>query len=274
MNAAEAYRARVDAVNEQEARLVGERYSSNTWDRLASVFRFDPRRKLDRNLEAVAAYIEPGDTIVDVGGGAGRVGLPLALRCKELINVEPSPGMGEQFKASAEEAGIKNARLVTADWLDDHGVEGDVTLVFNVTYFVPDIARFVEKLVAASRRRVVISVWSVPPPAQNAKLFRIIHEEDRQFVPGHRELLSVLWEMGIPPDVRVLPDAWSWRMPVPPTRDEAIAAWIDSVGAKDKELAGRRIAAHFDTLFTNSGDGYRPTWRPDPREMLITWATG
>ncbi len=43
--------------------------------------------------EVIASYVRPDDVVVDVGGGAGRVCLPLALQCKEVLNIEPSPGM-------------------------------------------------------------------------------------------------------------------------------------------------------------------------------------
>jgi precorrin-6B methylase 2 len=72
----------------------------------------DPRRPLDPNLEIIASYIQPDDVIVDVGGGAGRISLPLALRCREGINVEPSIATGAGFRANADQAGISNARVV------------------------------------------------------------------------------------------------------------------------------------------------------------------
>ncbi len=59
---------------------------------------------------------------------------------------------------SAAEAGITNARSVRADWLEAEGIQGDVAITSNVTYFVRDIVRFVENLGAASRRRVMITV--------------------------------------------------------------------------------------------------------------------
>ncbi len=38
-------------------------------------------------MEAITSYVQPEDTVIDVGGGAGRVSLPLALCCQEVINV-------------------------------------------------------------------------------------------------------------------------------------------------------------------------------------------
>ena len=69
-------------------------------------FRADPHRTLDAHLAVLASYIRPEDVLLDVGGGAGRIALPLALRCREVITVDASPGMGVEFAAAAAEAGI------------------------------------------------------------------------------------------------------------------------------------------------------------------------
>ena len=63
------------------------------------------RRKPDANLLAVMDYVKPEHVVLDVGGGAGRYSLPLALQCREVLNVEPATGMGAAFEASAKERG-------------------------------------------------------------------------------------------------------------------------------------------------------------------------
>ena len=104
-SAAEDYAALLDAVDEQQLRLFGPR-SADIWTgQSAAQFRFDPHRDLDRNLAALASYVGPDDVVVDIGGGAGRVSLPLALRCREVVTVEPSAGMAAEYEGSRQEAG-------------------------------------------------------------------------------------------------------------------------------------------------------------------------
>ena len=274
--AAERYAAMLDAVDEQQARLFGPRPADIWTGQSAAQFRFDPHRELDPNLAVLASYVLPDDVVVDVGGGAGRVSLPLAVRCREVLTVEPSEGMASEYEGSLEEGAITNARLVRTSWMDDHGITGDVTLTCDVTYFVRDIVPFVEKMQAAARRRVMIKVWSEPPPNRSAELFRRVYGEPLSPKPGHRELLPVLWHMGILPDVRVLPDPTWWEDWHHPTREEALDSVIfghwSSEGIQDS--ARRIFDEQFDDLFVRDGDGYRAIWRQPMRELLITWETG
>ena len=253
MRSYETYTAQIDAVSAQNYRMYGPAPTGDAWaGSAARQFRFDPRRDPDRNLAFIASYGRPDDVFVDVGGGAGRVCLPLALSCREAINVEPSPGMAAEFQSLAQEA-------FTAD----------------VTYFIRDIAGFISRLAAVANRRVMITVWSEPPPNRRGKLFRLIYGEEQEVLPGHRQLLPVLWDMGILPDVRVMPESPWWETQSPLTRDAAIQMILEDrvVKPADHDRARPLIESHFNELFASTQGGFVPLWRSDMHEMLITWET-
>lgn len=255
----------------------GAGFGVGQWDRAAARFRADPRRELSEDAAEIASYVQPNDVFLDVGGGAGRYSLPIALRCKEAICVDPSPGMGREFTASATEAGIKNARFVESDWLQaPRELVGDVTLAAHVTYFVPDIRRFVEKLVAQTRRRVIIAIGSVPPPNQGADLYQMVEREQLAKVPDQRELLPVLWDLGILPEVRIAGTAESTGMGPRsyPTRQEAIAQLVRGAAGENVLLAERTrgiVESRFGELFKASASGGFERATPTPRLLLITW---
>jgi hypothetical protein len=247
----------------------------DTWGAIASRFRADPRRELDPFLEKLASFLRPGDVLVDVGGGAGRNSLPMASRCREVINVEPSPGMLAEYRASADEAGITNASSIQRNWIDSEGVVGDVLLAAHVTYFVPQIEPFIEKMESACRRRIIIDVLTVPPPNQSADFFRLLYGEEQSLVPGPDQLLAVLEEMGIRPDVIEIGAATA-RRPLPATPEEAInnEIGIGWTAPTDVDRARRLFAERFDELFVETPSGFARRGAEGIGELMITWEPG
>ena len=277
------YAARIDAVIAQRDRLRGGARDGDRWVGAAiESFRGDPHRSLDPNLEVLASYLQPNDVLVDIGGGAGRISLPLALRCREVVNVDPSDGMAAAFRDSAAQAGITNARVVAGEWPEVEGVTGDIAVIANVTYFVREIVPFVRRLQESIARRVMITVWTTPPPSRNAPLFHLVYGEEEAPVPGHRELLAVLWELDILPDLLVLPGTRGGDRRAP-TREAAIdnavrslarEQWaLGSLPASWEAKAREAIDSHFDDLFEHSSNGFRPRWPKPANEVLITWET-
>jgi SAM-dependent methyltransferase len=282
--AADRYAARVDAVLTQRTRLRGPQPPGDLFADLPGdhpLIKADPRRPLDPNLEIIASYLEPDDVIVDAGGGAGRVSLPLALRCREVVNVEPSVAMAAGFRANAAQAGITNARVIEGDWLATDPPVGTLVLVNHVAYLTRDIVPFIEKLERLGRRRILITVNNPPPPSWQRVLFQLVHGEEEVVVPGHAELVNVLWELAILPDIRVLPLPSTGPIIPAPTRETAIAGAITRFRGDqwsfwplrtDLEQRLRSILeARFDELFSAGDDGFRPRWITPGHEILITW---
>ena len=273
MSAATDYANFQDAAATQYSRIFGPQPTRDPWGAMAQLFRLDPRRDLDASLQVIASYLRPNDVFIDVGGGAGRVCLPLSECCREVVMVEPSPGMGAEFDASHREAGIGNARRVQAEWMDAADIAGDVVFAGCVTYFVRDIVPFVEKLAASARRRVMITLWSEPPACSAGPLFQLVYGETQAPLPGFRHLMSVLWEMDILPDLLVLPDAPWWENENRDSREDALEWALEGswFRPEDRERASGILEENFDKLFIHGPNGFRPSWKRSLREVLITW---
>jgi ubiquinone/menaquinone biosynthesis C-methylase UbiE len=82
---------------------------------VSSLFRVDPRRTDDKQLAVLVGLSRAGETWLDIGAGAGRFALPLALRVTEdgrpgeVIALDPSTGM---LAALREEAATRSPRSV------------------------------------------------------------------------------------------------------------------------------------------------------------------
>ncbi len=270
MNAAEHYNEMVRARQRQQARLATP-FDESYWERYAHTYRFDPHRAPEPQLAAALRYLRPEDDILEIGGGAGRIGLPMALQARSLTNVEPSPAMREQFAIAVAEHGISNAAAVASSWPTADSLSADVVLTVDVTYFIADIEAFIRAMHEAARRRVMILTWTVAPPNVNGQLFQTAFAEAQSPSPGFRELLAVLWETGIIPDVQVLDQPFTWPEHLPTTEVEAVQFAIEELAFFGHPQAEARIRSRLDSLYEHA-DTYRPAWRTHSDAMLITWA--
>jgi len=272
MNAAERYNAMVKARQDQQTRLTTP-YGESYWQRYAPTYRFDPQRTPEPQLAAALRYIEPDDDIIEIGGGAGRIGLPMALRAKSLRNVEPSMAMREQFDIATTEHRVSNATSIASTWPLGKEISADVALTVDVTYFITDIEAFIRAMHESAKRRVLILTWTVAPPNINAELFQVAFGEEQAPVPGFRELLPVIWELGIVPDVQVVDQPFTWPERLPTTEAEAVTFALEELSAFDQPQAAENIRQQLGSLYRQE-DRYIPAWRTQAAGMLITWATG
>lgn len=271
-SAAERYAAVHDAAL-AAGRFADHRRRADHWAELAELFRLDPHRQWDKNLESIAGYLRPEDVVLDVGGGAGRVSLPLAGQVREVVLVEPSESMRGQFVASRDEAGIANAR-VSPEWWMESPETGDVAITSDVVYFVRDIERFVAKLHNSASRRVIICIWRPTPGDMDNELRRVLFDEHPSPWPGLPELAAVLWEMGLLPDIRIIDQA-PWWIPEAAGRlsEQETVELAMSRLERDDEPTRRQIEANFGRLFEPGPNGMSPRWLSRAREVMITWRT-
>lgn len=205
LTAAERWNDRVRRHNEQTHRARGATPEhTDMWSTLAGNFRADPRRTNDTVVNFLTQFTGPLKTVLDVGGGAGRYALPLALQCKGVTVVEPSPSMTGALKDAARDAAIENVSAVAALWEDSDVEPADIVLCANVVYGIADIAPFVARLNDRARELVAVVAYMDAPLTMLSPLWEAVHGEERVNLPAAPELLPVLWELGIFPNLQML----------------------------------------------------------------------
>jgi len=201
-SAIQAWKERTEAHNAQTERARGDRAEhADVWSTLASGFRADPHRANDPVVNFLLQFTGPDKTVLDVGGGAGRYALPLALRSRQVTVVEPSPSMTDALDVACREAGIDNVIAIRARWEDAQVEPADMVLCANVVYGVADIEPFVRKLNEKARETVAIVAYMDAPMSMMSPLWEAVHGEKRIDPPAFLELLPALWEMGIFPNL-------------------------------------------------------------------------
>ncbi len=229
MNAVERWRQMVLREHEQSDSMRPEPRPDDHWTPYARQFKADPHRTDDPLLDYLAEQTGPEDTLIDVGAGGGRLALPLALRCRLVVAVEPSPSMCAVLRETAEEYGVGNVEVVEADWLSAEVEPGDVALCSHVLYVVQEIEAFVRKLEASVRKRVLVVLYRAAPQSQTYPLWEQVHGTPRLALPSLPQFEEVLAELGI--------DAAIDRLPEQPPRG------FDSVEDAVAQLTSRMYVA-------------------------------
>ncbi len=195
---------RVIANREQAERVREEPDEGDHYRPLAAAFRADPRRSGDAALEALLAVAAADDTWLDVGAGAGRFSLPLALRVQRVIAVEPSTAMRAELAGLQIEHGIFNIDVRDQRWpSNDPSLTGiaDVGLISHVGYDIEPIGAFLDTLERASRRECAALMFDRSPGSLFWQVWPAVHGEAQAHLPGASEFIRLLRARGAEPDV-------------------------------------------------------------------------
>jgi CTP:molybdopterin cytidylyltransferase MocA/precorrin-6B methylase 2 len=274
-----AWAAQVRANREQVDRIRevgdGDFYATTT-----GLFQADPRRPdaEDATLAALRGLVEPGETWLDIGAGAGRYAMPLALAvgpAGQVIAVETSAAMLGALRDGLVRHDIGNVRIVEGRWPLGEGVlpvpAADVALIAHVGYDIEGIGPFIDAM-EASARRLCVAVMMERTPASVAEPFwPPVHGEERIPLPALPAFVDVLGARGRAPEVRMVERGDRSF----PDRDGVIGflrrqTWVAVDGGKD-----RRLQAMLDERLVPRPDGtvgLRDV--PDLAIGLITWEPG
>ena len=267
MSAVETWGEMVRVEHEQSDRMRGVRPADH-WRQYARQFKADPRRTGDLLLERLRSRLLPGDALLDVGAGGGRLALPLALSCRSVTAVEPSPSMCAVLRETAGESGI-GVNVVESDWLSAEVEPADVTLCSHVMYVVEDIEPFIRKLERHSRRLALAVMFRSAPQSQLYGLWEQVHGEPRRALPSLPQFRNVLDELGIACQVEELPGERPFGFASEEEAKEIIAHRLYVAPGSQAEA---RLARALDGSLAEEDDG---VWRiKDSRPLqpcIVSW---
>ncbi|MBE9505890.1 MAG: methyltransferase domain-containing protein [Chloroflexi bacterium] len=172
-------------------------------------------QRLSRNgypgvlLERVMALVRQGDSVLDVGAGAGTYALPLARVACHVTAVEPSPVQAGRLAAGVREEGLSNLSILPHCWEElDPAEIGVHDLVLAAHCFqMHDIRAALSKMCRVTRRSLIL-----------------IHAADNDLTdtlrtvlgvepgPNYIYLYNTLCQMGFCPDVDIV--TRTYRVPL------------------------------------------------------------
>ncbi len=203
MTATERWTEMVRAEHAQSDSMLKEEPPADSWSNSAQQFKADPRRTDNALVNHLRRVIAPGQTVLDVGAGGGRLALPLALDAQTVVAVEPSASMCRALREAAAEFNVENIEVVESGWLDAKVSPADVAICSNVLYVIQDIKAFVRKL-EEHASEVLVIMFQGPPQSQFYPLWQRVHGVPRLPLPSLPEFLEVLEQLGVNPSVDVV----------------------------------------------------------------------
>lgn len=264
---------RVRANREQAERFMEVR-PGDFYAPVTAHFVADPRRTFEPALDVLRASVGRDETWLDIGAGAGRYALPIALLAREVIAVEPSASMRNALRTGLAEHGIGNVRIVPGTWPEVAAEVGpaaaDVALIAHVAYDIEPIGPFIDAMEAAVRDRCVAVLTDRSPASFADPAWPIVHGEERVPLPALPELVALLRARGRETEVE--------RVDRPPRSFESIDAllaflrrqlFIEPDGEKDVALRAR-----LPDLIVEHDGGWTLADPPAGSIGIVTWRPG
>ena len=157
-----------------------------------------------------------GGTVLDVGCGAGAAGLALVPKVSHLTGVDSAEDMLRAFEQACEQRGLAH-RSVHGPWPQVAAQAGvaDVVVSHHVGYNTLELGPFVVALGVAAHRGVVVELHAVHPGAWLDPLWAQFHGLRRPPPATADDVLAVIAEVGIRPEVQ------RWNRPAQPRSPEA-----------------------------------------------------
>lgn len=229
----------------------------------------DPFRTDDPVVNALLNILGTGAEVLDVGGGSGRLALPLATRAKHVTVVEPSEDSVELLNERAAEAGIMNITVINEPWEDVREPTADIVLCSLVLHHVPDAAPFVKKLQKHARDRVVIVEMMETPGAVEVPFYERVYGSAPTPLPGLPKVLELLWALEVFPDVSMV----SPETAVLDTDREGVLEHLRRrLSVEEGTDADERLRAAMDELLVDIPEGLTVRGAAPRRTAIISWS--
>jgi SAM-dependent methyltransferase len=223
----------------------------------------------DPSLDALLTLARSDESWLDIGAGGGRYTLPLALAVREVIAVDPSPGMLNVLREGMVEHDIPNVRVVEGRWpaAADPTVQADVSFIAHVGYDVEQIGPFLDAMERSARRLCVAMLFWRRPTWAMDRLWPAVHGVERALLPAMREMVTLLMARGRPVQIQIVE--------TPPNAvesvDHALGMARHQTWVRPGSAADQRLEAAIRERLTERDGRLSFEWTPS-HLGIVTWS--
>lgn len=203
------WRAMYDAEREQTEQASPPEFQRDAdyWAPHAARFAVAARRapQPDSFMRFLLPHLRPSDTLLDIGAGTGRYEPLLARNVARVLAVEPSAAMRERMARHLEEEHLENVELLDAGWPLPEPPACDVAMAAHVLYGVREVGPFLQQMRAVARRAGFLLLGLRQPSFYISPFWERLHGQRRLALPGALECMNVLFQLGIPANLTLIP---------------------------------------------------------------------
>ncbi|XPV77018.1 MAG: class I SAM-dependent methyltransferase [Desulfovibrio sp.] len=207
-------------------------------------------------------------SIIDIGCGPGNLAVPLAQNVGTVTALDPAKAMLEKLVCKAEECNVTNITTINKGW-EDAVLDGDIVshdiVLSSYALIMKDISKALAAMNDTAAQTVCLFWFAGRENFGYARAWKEMYGEDYVGGPDHILLLNVLNELGIYPNVTILPQVVEITYK---DFDDAVACYAQDLYATTEE--------HMDIIrktLTEELDmsGEYPVNRRNVRSAMIWW---
>jgi 2-polyprenyl-3-methyl-5-hydroxy-6-metoxy-1,4-benzoquinol methylase len=243
---------------------------TDVWADRATHFKEHVKRrwtKPDSSRDFILSQIEPDATVLDIGAGTGDWSILLSRHANQVTAIEPSNAMIGVMKESLASHKITNVSVVQGSWPDVTVEPHDYSLCSHAMYGYPDLAEFVRRMAACTRRICFMLLRAASLKSIRAEAAQHIWGQPLDS-PNFTIAYNVLLQNGVFANV-LMENTGFWKPRTSSSLEEALNSLRKYLGLNEaseheeylRELLQRRLRCE---------DG-KYVWPPDVRSALIYW---
>ena len=265
------WQAMHDAEHAQTVALAGQQpvRDADRWAGKARRFAQSAGRAAqpDAFLRAILPQLRLTDTLLDIGAGTGRHTAFLAQHVAQVFAVEPSASMREQLQRLDDRAG-QHVTVLPESWPSADVPACDIAICAHVVYGVREIGPFLARMHHVARRACFLLVGFCQPSFALSPFWEAIYGVPRLPLPGALECLNVLYQLGIPAQLSLLPTS-RYRFA---DRQEALEDLRWRLYLPNDAASEALITAAIDALLERDGSGWLALPN-QPEAVAMLWWT-
>ena len=227
------------------------------------------------------AGVRPGETVLDMGCGAGLLAVPLARRGVRVVCADFSPRMLEELDATARAAGVRDMlELHRLAWDDDWeaaGIEPDSVdvAIASRSLATRNLTDAVAKLDRTARRRVCATVAAGRSPMRDERAYEAVGRA-RESVRDYVFVTNVLFAQGVYPELSYVV---THSLPAFASHEEAFerlsGMFATPLSPEERDRLDAFLHEHY-ALVPDAPEGraYQSDERREVRWAFVAWGDG